>query len=468
MATMGTAADAVSCGERNLMSAVKLRSLVRPGAALAIAMLVTVAARGDAPAGNEEAARRLVARLAAGEFEAAAGPFDEAMQRALPAGKLEEVWGGLVQQYGALRKVGAARSENVRQYAVVLLACEFERAQLDAKVVFDAKGQVSGLFFVPAGKYQRPAYVDPAKFEEHDVTVGSGLMRLPGTLAVPKGAGPFAAVVLVHGSGPNDRDETIGPNKPFRDLAQGLACRGIAVLRYEKRTREHPVLVTLAAGSLTVKEETIDDAVSAVELLQSREGIDAQRVFVLGHSMGGMLIPRIAKAKPGIAGFISLAGSARPIEDHALEQTKYLLGLDGELSDEDREKIGKLEAEVARIKSPELGVAAGGASLLLGAPACYWLDLRAYDPAAEIKAVRVPILVLQGERDYQVTMTDFGRWKDALAGRQDARLVSYPRLNHLFVAGQGRSTPAEYSAPGNVAPEVIEDVARWIHGLNRP
>ncbi len=134
-------------------------------------------------------------------------------------------------------------------------------------------------------------------------------MRLPGTLSLPLGNGPFPAVVLVHGSGPNDRDETIGPNKPFRDLAHGLASRGTAVLRYEKRTKQHPILMSLTRSSVTVKEETIDDAVAAVEVLRNHNKIVPNRIFVLGHSLGGMLIPRIAKAEAGIAGLRPGAGS---------------------------------------------------------------------------------------------------------------------------------------------------------------
>ena len=113
-------------------------------------------------------------------------------------------------------------------------------------------------------------------------------------------------MILVHGSGPHDRDETIGPNKPFRDLAHGLASQGIAVLRYEKRTKEHPIRMALSVNTITVKEETIDDAVAAFEALASQEKIDPKRIFVLGHSLGGTLLPRIGKAKDGIAGFISL------------------------------------------------------------------------------------------------------------------------------------------------------------------
>jgi hypothetical protein len=122
---------------------------------------------------------------------------------------------------------------------VVYVTCEFQRGKLDTKVVFDGN-KITGLFFVLSGTYKPPPYADSSKFEEREISIGKGIWSLPGTLSLPKGVGFFPAVVLVHGSGPHDRDETIGPNKPFRDLANGLASRGIAVLRYEKRTKQYP------------------------------------------------------------------------------------------------------------------------------------------------------------------------------------------------------------------------------------
>jgi len=444
-----------------------LRFLIRVVSGLCVAVASCSAAFGNQPDDHQQTAKHFVSQMAAGEFDKAIEAFDTTMGRVLPATKLNEIWSGLVKQYGPLRQARDTRTEMVQQYTVVYVTCEFEQGKLDAKIVFNTKGEIGGLFFVPSGQYQRPAYVDPAKFVEEDVTIGEGMMRLPGTLSLPLGNGPFPAVVLVHGSGPNDRDETIGPNKPFRDLAHGLSSRGIAVLRYEKRTKEHPILMSLMKSTITVKEETIDDAVAAVKVVRTHDKIDPKRIFVLGHSLGGMLIPRIAKAEAGIAGFICLAGSARPLEDHVLEQTKYILSLDGELTEDEKKKLQELEQQVAKVKSPDLAASTPAKDLPLGAPAAYWLDLRGYDPAKEAKTVRTPILVLHGERDYQVTLEDFVRWKDALAGRDDVKLISYPQLNHLFIEGRGKSTPQEYSSPGNVAAAVIEDVAKWIENQNK-
>ena len=163
-------------------------------------------------------------------------------------------------------------------------------------------------FFHTAQEYYErqhtlPPYVDSEAFTEREVTVGRGEWSLPGTLSVPLQGDLHPAVVLVHGSGPNDRDETIGANKPFKDLALGLASKGVAVLRYEKRTLEHGSKMASLMEVLTPEEEVIEDALAAVSLLKETEGIDPDRIYVLGHSLGGTLAPRIAQGDPHIAGF---------------------------------------------------------------------------------------------------------------------------------------------------------------------
>ena len=204
---------------------------------------------------------------------------------------------------------------------------------------------------------------------------------------MPVGAGPFPAVVLVHGSGPNDRDETVEGNRPFRDLAWGLASRGVAVLRYEKRTRQHGTKLA-AVKDFTVRQETVDDALAAADLLRHTGGIDPRRVFVLGHSLGGMLIPRIGQRDPQLAGLIVMAGAAKPLEDIILEQVAYLDAADGAVTDSEKSRLESLRAEVARVKA--LKPDATGTAL--GAPVSYWLDLQGYNPPAAAKALKAPLL----------------------------------------------------------------------------
>ena len=454
-----------------------MTKLITAIAALVLASAPILLARGPAQTTPEDAltikARGLLAAMEKGDFRLAARDFDETMLKVSGPDKLEPMWTKqLPAQLGAFKKQAGARREQLQGYEIVLVTCEFEKATLDARVVFDKAGKIAGLGFVPTAppaKYEPPAYADAARFEETEVTVGSGEWALPGTLTMPKGAGPFPALVLVHGSGPNNRDEELGPNKPFKDLAWGLASRGIAVLRYDKRSKVHGARILAdakAEAGMTVKDETIDDALAAAALLIKSKGIDGKRVFILGHSQGGFLMPRIAlAAEPlGVAGFISMAGLTRPLDDTILRQMNYLRFLAGEAasSEEETKRIKDVEAAVAKVKALT-AADRGSTAKILGAMPSYWLDLRGYDPAEAAKAVKKPMLFLQGGRDYQVQKVDLDNWSAALKGRKDAEFKYYPKLNHLFFAGEGVITPLEYMQKhGSVAEEVVADIAAFI------
>jgi dienelactone hydrolase len=404
--------------------------------------------------------------LVKGDFQTAAQNFTEQMKTAAPPPRLAEIWGTLQAQLGTYKRRIATRTVKEGLYDVVLATTQFERRTVDLKVVVDEKGRIAGFFVVPAEEEKAPEaaadpgpppYAKPDAYREREVTVGAGEWALPGTLSMPVGKGPFPAVVLVHGSGPEDRDETVGAAKPFRDLAWGLASRGVAVLRYEKRSRVYGAKLA-ALGSFTVQQETIDDALAAAALLRGTEGIDPSRVYVLGHSLGAMLVPRIGRQDPRLAGLIAMAGAAKPIEDLIVEQVTYIAGLDGLVTGEEKQQIEDMRAQVTKVKALQPG--AGGS--VLGAPASYWLDLRGYDPPAAAQALAQPLSILQGERDYQVPMDNFAAWKRALAGRPNVTFKSYPGLNHLFIAGEGKPGPAEYQRPGHVAEAVVADIAAWI------
>jgi dienelactone hydrolase len=429
----------------------------------AVCLPIRFAAAAE-PAELEVKAKALMEALTKGDYDAGAKDFDDTMKKVLPPDKLGETWKGLLDKVGALKKQGSPKTGKISKYDAVWIECEYEKATLYTRVVFGADGKVTGLQFTPSGpptEYKPPAYVNREKFKETEVKVGSGEWVLPGTLALPVGMGPFPAVVLVHGSGPNDRDETLLGNKPFRDLAWGLASQGVAVLRYEKRSREYGGKLA-SIKDLTVKEEVLDDALAAVALLQKTPGVDPKRVFVLGHSLGATAAPKLGQLDPDITGVIVMAGAARPIEDLLVEQVEYGLSLVKEPSDEDKAQVEKIKKDVARLKDPQLSPEELASGKLLGASFTYWRSLRSLEPTETAAKIKQPMLILQGERDYQVSMTDFRIWKEATASRKDVALKSYPKLNHLFVEGEGKSRPEEYQKEGHVAVYVIDDIAAWI------
>jgi dienelactone hydrolase len=284
---------------------------------------------------------------------------------------------------------------------------------------------------------------------------------LPGTLTLPRGPGPFPVVVLVHGSGAHDRDETIGANKPFRDIAHGLAERGIAVLRYEKRTYRYRRL--LSDEQLTIDRETTHDALLAIAQLRQTRMIDHRRIFVLGHSQGGMLAPRIAGRAPDVAGVILLAAPARPLMDLLVEQHRRISLLDdGVINDAEQVALRRLIESTLAIRA---GLDPPASRLPMGLSARYWRSVDAVDPVAEAKAIRQPMLLLQGGRDLQVMPADWLRWRRAFADTPRVTFAHHDTLNHLGMHEHGPGSLRSYQVPGRVSAELIDDIALWIELL---
>ena len=436
---------------------------------LAASALAPASAQFPSPPAADPArdAEALLDRLAAGDFAAVEKRFDEAMKSALPPGGLAMTWQKIGEQLGPYRSRGAAAVSTADGYRVADVPAKFQKESVRLRFVFDTQGRLSGVRVLPAepakppDRSALPPYASPGTYSEREITAGAAGWPLPATLSRPTGPGPFPAVVLVHGSGPNDRDETVGGTKLFRDLAVGLASRGVVVLRYEKRTRVFAQKLASDPSTVTLGAEVIDDAAAAVTLLGKTPGVDPARLFVVGHSLGAMLLPRIAMAAPGLAGVTGLATGTRRLDRVILAQTEYLLrsgGLSGEAL---AKQLAPLQAEVAKVHRLVAGEIEGP---VLGAGAPYWKEILALDPPAEFARMTTPVLLLQGERDYQVTMEDLAALRKALAGKPNVSSKSYPRLNHLFVAGDGPSLPAEYQRGGFVDEAVVDDLAAFVRG----
>ncbi len=425
---------------------------------LAVLMLEAVMS-GSIPANASENIRvdELFTALRDGKFSEATAHFDSTMKAALSADQLSAVWLQIIAADGKLENWKVLSHGMLAGTDVSNVVLAFEHGKLMATVaVRPQTGEITGLYFKPLTTQQpstsspptSPPYADATKFRSEPVTVGADPWKLPGTLTVPVGDGPFPAVVLLAGSGPQDRDETIGPNHVFKDLAEGLSTRGIVVLRYDKRTYAYK---TLDPQTTTVKEEVIDDGVAAVKLLRERREVARDRIFVLGHSLGAMLAPEVAKAASPIAGIAMLAPGGRKLPVTIVEQMRYL----GQASPEQLAQLERQADEISAHKMP-------ASQFFFGAPAAYYYDLDARDEVALARSLDVPILILHGGRDYQVTDEDIRNWQTGLKGDAKVRVETFPSLNHLFIAGAGKPGPAEYDTPGHVDGAVVSAIATFI------
>jgi uncharacterized protein len=430
-----------------IVRAMTRRSII--AAAVVFAVILPFAARcaGDV---DQASVDQLYSAIRDGNFSAATSNFNPVMKAALSANKLQAAWQQTFGREGPLRSWKIVDRTPVLGGDEIAVELDFDHSTAMSTVaVASASGEIGSLFFkLPKSNAPAvsPPYADASKFHSEQVTLGDSPDKLPGTLTIPNGTGPFPAVVLVHGSGPQDRDESIGANRPFKDIAEGLSSRGIIVLRYDKRTLLH----TLA--SVTVDDEVIVDAVAAVNQLRARPDIDRNRIFVLGHSLGAVLAPEIAsKAKP-VAGIIMLAPSGRKIEQIIVQQVRYL----HEASPEQLDQIEHQANEISHHTMPPT-------ETWLGAPASCYYDLDNRDEVAIARTLGVPILILHGARDYQVIDQDIDVWQKGLKGVARVKFEELPKLNHLFIAGEGTPGPDEYNTLGHVDIAVIEAITSFIN-----
>ena len=321
-----------------------------------------------------------------------------------------------------------------------------------------------GFALKEADEASAPSISGADKVEERSVSFISDGLKIPAILALPRDRRvPVPIVVLVHGSGPHDADETIGPNKPFRDLADGLAAAGIATLRYEKRTHLAP---DTFSPHPDLDHEVTLDAVAALAFASAQSEIDAKRVFLLGHSLGGTMAPVIAADRlqqvPGsVRGIIFLAGGAVGIEQTLQRQLLARAKRQGANQSQLDAIQKQWQGTFQTINDPTTPADELEGTPPLRLPEGYWRSWTSQNPAAELAKLGLPALVLRGTKDIQVSEEDFQMLAKAntAPGSESKQIEG---INHLMMSVDGDSTGQEYFQPAHVAPQVTQLIADWI------
>lgn len=280
---------------------------------------------------------------------------------------------------------------------------------------------------------------------------------LKGTILIPENDKIKKLVVFVNGSGSSDRDEFVFAYRPFKDIAESLYAKQIASYRFDKRTFSNPKSLN---DKSTIDDETTNDIINVVNYFKKDSLFSDYEIIILGHSFGANIMPKISNKSDRINKIILLAGNARPLTNLLVEQYEYLYKLTP--TQELKDILQKTKEQVIFLNSKSFNLNTPKEKLPFNLSSYYWKSVLEYNPIKEIQKVKVPILILQGERDYQVTIKDFELWKNALKNNKNATFIKYPKLNHFFVSGEGLPNPNEYNTKGNVDLKVIEDIFNFI------
>lgn len=399
--------------------------------------------------------------LSTGKFVEAQAYFDVSVKDKITAENLKTAWSQITANLGALEGIDGAQNKAQGEYQIVILDCKFSKGSQGFQFVFNKEQKLMGFFILPKKPnttYNLPAYADTTRYKEKLITVASGKYNLPAMLTIPKDSVKVPLVIFLHGSGPADMDESIGAQKPFKDIASGLGSKGIATLRYVKRTVLYGNEFNKA---FTTKEEVTDDALAMIEFAKTIPEVDPQQIYVFGHSLGGMLAPRIATLSPDLKGIILAAAPAKKLQDVSIEQNNYLYSLGKDTTKAGKEGLAKALKELNFAKTiTDKSLPAD--SLVLGLPAAYWADLNGMNQVDLAKKLKMRIFIIQGGNDFQVGTQDFNLWIAGLKGKKKVDSKLYPMLNHLFSFSSEKGNISQYQEPLHVDQPVIDDLVSWI------
>lgn len=404
-----------------------------------------------------------------GDYENAEAHYAAKMKEAIAqSGGMQAVMEAVLASTGPVLEIGTATKTPSQGMQVVVVPLVFAEGTLHAYITLDDDRMVAGLQFMQPAVVADAVIPEGAAEEEVTVDAGTGY-PLGGTLCAPASDTALPAVLLVSGSGRNARDEIAGANRMFAQVAHGLAERGIITLRFDKRTHTYPE--QWDAPGFTVVQEYVEDVLAALDVLKADPRVDPERVYIAGHSQGGMLAPRFVASGAEAAGLILMAGSPRNLSDILYDQEMNALAENDQLTEAQRATYAALyedwRAEALAVYAMTDAEALAHDALYDGAfPAYYLYEMQKHDALALLTAQKTPVLVLQGRNDMQVYAdVDYALYEEALSGERYAELKLYEGLNHMFMpstAADITEAMLEYNEPAEIPAEVLDDIAAFV------
>lgn len=415
-------------------------------------------ATSQTPTELETQAQAFVELLVDGAYDAAYEQVTDEFVSAVPQPELEAIWERDIEPLGSFQGFESTEYQGEQDGVEFVVAIgRFSEADVQYTVGF--VGDKVGTFLLNPQQWDPPGYVDETAFEERSLTLAApGGCELGATLTMPAGEEPVPGAVFVHGSGDQDRDQTVGPNKTFKELAWGLATQGVATLRYDQR----PLVCSVDRTAATIDDLVVDDALTAINRLRAEDRIDG--TAVVGYSLGGRLAPRIAARDGNLDGVVMLAPLAESLPAAIVRQSRHQFEVEAGLSSaEVDEAMTEVEALAEQLRSLDIGddelIDLGGGER--GRP--FYRSLAEFDHIDAAAGLSIPRLLVQGERDSLVTVEDdLSIWQDALEHDERVDIRQYEGLNHRFQPVEGPQVRDAWFEQRPVAEQVVTNVAAFV------
>ena len=414
----------------------------------------------------KEESDQIIAWFKSGDFSKISNKVEFNYRSYFTAQLFEKDWQELTGTYGKYVKHRYVTLESAGNYNMASCLMQLEYLPFVLNINFNEKFEILSLNFVPAHKiHVNPNYVDVEKFTEQKIIIRNGVYELESVLTTPIGNGPFPLVVIVGEAGPTDKDGSYENNRPYKDIASGLASNGYTVFRMDKRAANFGLYMVQQKSnyeSFTCKEDYLDDLYIALDSLVKIPSIDKDKMVMLGHGQGGMLIPYIFKEKPYFKAGMMLGVNHKRVQEMMIDQYNYLSkvtpGKKAEYDEQIERAIRSMNKKLNPLTQHHL--------MPYDVQASYWVWLNKYPHVKMATKLKQPLVFFQGGRDYQVSDENFELWKSSLAKKKNVAFFYYKKLNHIFFEGETESTYSEYFVKGNIPDYLIKDMVDWLNKLD--
>lgn len=395
-----------------------------------------------------------------GDYQRAVALQNEQLTQAFGIQAMEQSANIIVNQYGKPESTHSTEVLEQGEYKTYIRLMKTTKGFIKFTITVNQDLQIAGFYAAPAPDPRKKiSYVDKTAFTEQPVQFGKEGWELDGILTLPVKKDSYPMVIIVGGSGPTDLDGTVGPNTPYKDIAEGLATSGIGVMRYNKRAAQYGAKITKISDQIKnlVDFEYVEDIQLAIEYVSKLKNVN--KILLAGHSLGGTIVPKIGANSERIDGLILLAPGVRRLAQISLDQNRYVKDYLG-ITDEQMKQAEQFFNQILNHELPEDLQLQGG--MTVG----YYYEMDSYNPLKDLSKYDKRVLVMQGEEDFQATMEgDFLPFKEKYGQYDNFTFLSLPTLNHLFMKTEEGvfHWTDEYNKPGFVDETVIELLRDWIH-----